>query len=112
MLAIQSDDATFKVFKSGDHNHAVVPSGYAKIICCFKNLKYSLKILKIKNFSVHLNEFLFYMQLCSYDSSSNSIFYRSGAFMPGPGWVGLIAPTSLCVSPANVPFSFCRRTTN
>jgi hypothetical protein len=27
MLAIQSDDATFKVFKSGDHNHAVVPSG-------------------------------------------------------------------------------------
>lgn len=29
MLAIQSEDGTFKVFKSGDHNHAVVPSGRA-----------------------------------------------------------------------------------
>lgn len=29
MLAIQSEDTTFKVFKSGDHNHAVVPSGRA-----------------------------------------------------------------------------------
>uniref|UniRef100_A0A914M4V7 Uncharacterized protein n=3 Tax=Meloidogyne TaxID=189290 RepID=A0A914M4V7_MELIC len=27
MLAIQSDDGTFKVFRSGEHNHAVVPSG-------------------------------------------------------------------------------------
>lgn len=27
MLAIQSEDTTFKVFKSGEHNHAVVPSG-------------------------------------------------------------------------------------
>uniref|UniRef100_A0A1I8B3C6 FLYWCH-type domain-containing protein n=1 Tax=Meloidogyne hapla TaxID=6305 RepID=A0A1I8B3C6_MELHA len=27
MLAIQSEDTTFKVFRSGEHNHAVVPSG-------------------------------------------------------------------------------------
>lgn len=29
MLAIQSEDTTFKVFRSGEHNHAVVPSGRA-----------------------------------------------------------------------------------
>uniref|UniRef100_A0A183C4V3 FLYWCH-type domain-containing protein n=1 Tax=Globodera pallida TaxID=36090 RepID=A0A183C4V3_GLOPA len=29
MLAIQSDDGTFRVYKTGDHNHAVVPSGRA-----------------------------------------------------------------------------------
>ncbi|KAL3102243.1 hypothetical protein niasHS_003652 [Heterodera schachtii] len=29
MLAIQSEDGTFRVYKSGDHNHAVVPSGRA-----------------------------------------------------------------------------------